>query len=245
MTVHPFPSAVPGDRDPIETGPWPGSDETDGTDAEQAGIADLFDLLADRAEEPMAGLADLFDDLVELPDRFGSFERDHRLAHRAVTPGLLAGFCWLPLELSQAFHAALFQLLEDIGDFDGLIATSSFFAGARRTHMEAADAWLAAHPAPPDEDDSPAARNAVAAHSQELAVAVGSNPSLTFASAAALREQLLDGVLEVGGPDLEVTGQQIDWLADLTLRVLAELRHDVAIVGGVRVWASAPLRGSN
>lgn len=240
MTVHPFPSAVPGDRDPIETGPWPGSD---GTDAEQAGIAALLDLLADRAEDPMAELDDLFDDLVELPDRFGSFERDHRLAHRAVTPGLLAGLCWLPLELSGAFHAAFFQLLEDVGDFDGLIATSSFFAGAGRARMEAADVWLAAHPAPPDEDDTQEVRNAAAAHSHELAVVVGSNPSLTFASNAALREELIDRALEVGGPELELTGQQIDWLADLALRLLAELRHDVTIVGGVRVWASAPLLG--
>ena len=230
MTVHPFRPAVP-DGDPFDAAP-----RLEEPDPTTAALEALLDLLPDRFEE----LDELVEGLVDSRDRFGSFDRDRILAHRAVTPGLLAGFCWLELGLCGAFHAAMFQLLEAIGGSNGLIATSSYFADARSERMRDASEWLFDHPAPTTSVESFAARDAIAAHSSELAVAIGSNPSLTFASSAALRERLIDDVLEIGERDLVVTDQQIDWLADLTLRLLSELRHDVAIVGGVRVWAAPP-----
>lgn len=238
MTVHPLWPADGDDRSDdapsLDDAGSPGADFA----ARLHELIDRFDPLSDRID----GLDELIDGLDDSLDRFASFDRDHVLAHRAVAPGLLSGLCWLDLEVCQAFHATVFELLEDIGDFDGLIATSAFFVDTGMGRMDAAEAWLFDHPAPPDEDDARAASDVVTGHSLALAAAVGSNPSLTFASTAALRERLLEGVLEHGKPDLVVSDQQIDWLTDLTLRLLAELRHDVMVVGGVRVMAAEPLR---
>lgn len=197
--------------------------------------------LRDRDPDPdpdTDDVDDLFDDLDESLDRYGSFDRDHLLAHRAVTPTLLSGLCWLDLGLCQTFHAVLFELLESVGDHDGLIATPGFFVDTGTRRMRAANAWLFDHPAPTGGDGSRSDRDEIADHSQELAIAVGTNPSLTFASTAALRERLLEGVLEISERDVPVTDEQIDWLTDLTLRLLSELRGHVITVGGCRVWAA-------
>lgn len=240
MTVHPLSPADGDDRDRFDD-----ASPIDDEGTPSAGFGALLDVLIDRFDpltDRIDGLDELIDGLDDSRDRFASFERNHVLAHRAVAPGLLSGLCWLDLEVCQAFHATVFELLEHIGDFDGLIATSAFFVDTGMGRMDAAEAWLFDHPAPPDDDDARAASDAVTDHSLALAAAVGSNPSLTFASTAALRERLLEGVLEHGKPDLVVSDQQIDWLTDLTLRLLAELRHDVVVVGGVRVVAAEPLR---
>lgn len=231
MTVHPFRPAVPDD-DPF------GAEIPPDDEAAVAGLAKLLDLFP----EPVEGLDELIDALDDGRDRFGSFGRDHVLAHRAVTPGLLAGLCWLDLPICQAFHATFFELLEDIGDFDGMIATAGFYADAATGRMRSANEWVWDHPAPSEEANGRAGRDVVADHSQELAVVMGSNPSLTFASAAAIRERVLEGVLDQEPPRLEVSDEQIDWLIDLTLRLLSEVRHGVEIVGGVRVWAAEPAK---
>lgn len=233
MTVHPFRPADPDD--PETAGDTAPSDEAA---AARERLDRVLAAFGDEPDEPVAELDELFDDVDDSPNRFGSFDRDHRLAHRAVTPGLLSGLCWLDLELCALFHAVVFELLEDVGDFDGLIATPDFFVDVGTRRMRAANQWMFDHPAPVGEDDECSDRDAVADHSQELALAVGSNPSLTFASTAALRERLLEGVLELGAPDLVVTDEQIDWLADLTFRLVAELRHDVVTIGGASVWAA-------
>jgi hypothetical protein len=245
MTVHPFPSSVPGDRDPLDEQRLDAE-----THAAHAGIEALLDLLVDAGAELIAGLDELTAELDESRDRYGSFDRDHVLAHRAVAPGLLAGLCLIELDLCRAFHAALFRLLEDIGSSNGLIATPTFFVDTGHRRMAAAEEWLAHHPAPADGDDSRTTRDLVTRHAHELAAAVGSDPSLTFTSDAALRDRLIAGLMEFDARDFAahdldardpaVTDEQIDWLADLSLRLLDELRHDVAVVGGARVWASAP-----
>lgn len=236
MTVHPFRPADSDDRDPFG----------EAVSAEEAAaFGDRLEaLLAKLADEPDDQLDELIDGLPDTPNRFGSFDLDHRLAHRAVAPGLLAGLCRLDLELCQLFHAAVFELLEDVGDFDGLIATRYFFVDTGTRRMREANEWTLDHPAPPD-DDSQTGRDAVADHSQELALAIGSNPSLTFASIAAVRERLLDRMLDLGPNDLVVSDDEIDWLIDLTFRLLAELRHDVAAAGGGRLWAAERPRSSD
>lgn len=117
-------------------------------------------------------LDDLFDDLDGSRNRYGSLDPATGLAHRAVTPQLLAGLTGLDLPLCRAFHCALFGLLEDIADFDGLIATSEFWVGADARRMPAADQWLFEHPAPVPDDGSRLAREAVDAHSLALATAM-------------------------------------------------------------------------
>lgn len=240
MTVHPFPSAAPGDRDPL--GDAVSAEEADAVLARlDRVLAEFTDRLDDEHDD---GADELLDGLDETANRFGSFDVDHRLAHRAITPGLLAGLCRLDMELCRLFHAVVFELLEDFGDFDGLIATPDFFVDTGPRRMRSVKGWMFDHPAPAGGDDPRAGRNAIADHSHELAVAIESNPSLTFASTAALHERLLDGVLDLGPCDLVVFDQQIDWLTDLTFRLLAELRDGVATAGRVQVWAAEPVRSS-
>lgn len=234
MTVHPI---RPGrdDRDPF--GDAASIDEAAATfDRLEAVLAEV----TGEAGEPDDRLDDLIAGLPDTPNRFGSLDPDHELAHRAVTPGLLSGLCWLDVELCRLFHAAVFELIEDVGDFDGVIATPDFFADTGTRRIRQANEWMLDHPAPDEREGDRSGRDAVADHSQELAVAIGSNPSLTFASTAALRERLIDGVLDRGPRDLVVSDEQIDWLADLTFRLLAELRGHVVASGGVRVWAAEP-----
>lgn len=239
MTVHPFPSAAPGGRDPLG-----GAGSADEADAALARLDRVLAEFTDRLDdEHDDGAAELLDGLDDGANRFGSFDVDHRLAHRAITPGLLAGLCRLDVELCKLFHAVVFELLEDIGEFDGLIATPDFFVDAGPRRMRSVNGWMFDHPAPAD-DDRLAGRNAIADHSHELAVAIESNPSLTFASTAALHERLLDGILDLGPCDLVVFDQQLAWLTDLTFRLLAELRDDVVTAGRVQVWAAEPLRSS-
>lgn len=236
MTVHPFPSAASGGRDPL--GDAVPADEAD---AALARLDRVLAELTDELDDADDGLDQLLDELDDTANRFGSFDLDHRLAHRAITPGLLAGLCRLDVELCMLFHAVVFELLEEVGDFDGLIATPDFFADTGARRMRAANGWMFDHPAPAASDDR-SGRDAIADHSQELALAIGSNPSLTFASTAALHERLLDGVLDLGPCDLVVSDQQIDFLTDLTFRLLAELRDDVVTAGRVLVWAAEPPR---
>jgi hypothetical protein len=84
------------------------------------------------------------DDLDESRHRFGGLDRSNRLAHRAITPPLLAALTGVGLPDCQDFHHVLFSLLEVIGDFDGLIATPSVVVG-RGEPLDAATG-LVGHP---------------------------------------------------------------------------------------------------
>lgn len=223
MTVHPLRPSDRANSDRSNDEPFSDEPFRDG---------------AGSASDRRPHLGRRLDELDPSLNRYGSFDGDDHVAHRAVTPTMLSGLCWLEADLCRAFHAAMFELLEDIGDFDGMIATRDFFVDRGSHRLRAANHWLFDHPAPSTDDDSRAARDAIAEHSLALAIALDTNPSLTFASSAALRERLLEAVLEIVGPDVTVSEEQIGWLADLTLRLLAELDGYVETLGGYRVWAA-------
>jgi hypothetical protein len=187
---------------------------------------------------PGDDLFDRFDDLDGSHNRYGSLDPATGLAHRAITPELLAGLTCLDLPLCRAFHCALFDLLEDIGDFDGVVATSEFFVSADARPMPAADAWLFEHPAPEPDDGSRPARHVVEQHSLALAMAIDTNPSLTFGSTTALTGVLLDGVLERVEPDRIVIDSEIEALTSVTLQLVSYLPGVATVVGGARVWAA-------
>ena len=178
-----------------------------------------------------------FDDFDESPNRYGGLDPANRFAHRVVTPQLLAGFTDAELRLCRAFHHVLFQLLEDLGDFDGLIATSEFFVDTTARRMRAADEWLSQHPSPIPSDDSPTERSP-ADHSLELAVAMNSNPSLTFGSMASLVDRLVEELMEVDELSGRCSAHEIETLATVSLVLLATTAALVTIIGGARVWAT-------
>jgi hypothetical protein len=154
---------------------------------------------------------------------------------------LLAALTGVGLPDCQDFHHVLFSLLESIGDFDGLIATPSVVVG-RGEPLDAALAWLATYPAI-DVDSMIASADelednvdldrridaAIEAHSLALAVAVDTNPSLTFGSIEAVRERLVDDVLEI---TLSCRPDQIEALTATALELLARLPGSTVIVGG-------------
>lgn len=180
------------------------------------------------------------DDVDESLNRYGSFDRRHRVAHRVINPSVLSALTGFPPIPCQEFHHVLFDLLEAIGDDDGLIATPLVCVG-RDDALLTAHEWLAAHPsggvdamrALADESESDDARwcrvkAAVEAHSLALALATGTNPSLTFGSIEAVSERLVDEVLEIA---LSCMPQQTTELTDLTLELIARLPDSVRIVG--------------
>jgi hypothetical protein len=70
---------------------------------------------------------------------------------------------------------------------------------------------------------------AIEAHSLALAVAVDTNPSLTFGSIEAVSEQLVHDVLEI---TLSCRPDQIEALTVTALELLARLPRSTVIVGG-------------
>jgi hypothetical protein len=181
---------------------------------------------------------DDFDDLDESLNRYGGLDRSNRFAHRVVTPQLLAGLTGAELSLCRAYHRALFQLLEDLGDFDGLIATSEFFADTSARRLQAADEWLSEHPSPDPSDGSPPDRLAAADHSLELAVAMDTNPSLTFGSMTSLVDRLVGEVLEVDEFGGTCSAAEIEFLTAVALVLLASTAAFATTIGGARVWAA-------
>lgn len=96
------------------------------------------------------------DDLDETLKRFGSVGPANRRAHCVINASVLAAVTGYPTFVCEEFHHALFTLLGDVGDFDGLLATPLVCVG-RSDRLEAARQWLAAHP-PVDVDAMLAAR---------------------------------------------------------------------------------------
>jgi hypothetical protein len=188
-------------------------------------------------------IADEFDDVDDVDEslnRYGSFDRTHRVAHRVINPSVLSAVTGFPPIPCQEFHHVLFDLLEAIGDYGGLIATPLLCVG-RSDALPAAHAWLAAHPAvdvdaireadhESESDDELWCRIKAEfeAHSLALAVATGTNPSLTFGSIEALSERLSDEVLEIA---VSCMPQQITELTETALELIARLPESVNIVG--------------
>lgn len=231
MTVHPFRRQAERHADR--------PNRAAGDDSITLGLEHSAAYVVDDADD----IDDAYDvdDLDESRHRFGGLDRSNRLAHRAITPPLLAALTGVGLPDCQDFHHVLFSLLESIGDFDGLIATPSVVVG-RGEPLDSAPAWLAAHPAI-DIDSMIASADelednvdldrridaAIQAHSLALAVAVDTNPSLTFGSLEAVRERLVDDVLKI---TLSCRPDQIEALIATALELLARLPRSTVIVGG-------------
>lgn len=180
------------------------------------------------------------DDTDESTNRYGTLDATNGVAHRVVNASLLTaitGFAPIPC---QEFHHVFFALLEDVGDFDGLIATPVGCIG-RRAALAAAHAWIATHPAidgggvlatADEESGDDAWQRTIAqieAHSMALAEAVGTNPSLTFGSVEAVSERLADDVLEIA---LSCLPEQVTTLTRVALDLVARLPESVRVVGG-------------
>ena len=130
MTVHPF-RPPGGHRSRI-------ADRVPSDPLCQTGVGNVDDV----------GEYEHFDDFEESMHRFHSFDRADPLAHRTLTPAMLASLSGVPLTWCQPFHFVLFALLEDVGDFDGLIATPRLLMGAGDARLDSAQAWLRHQPAP-------------------------------------------------------------------------------------------------
>lgn len=181
------------------------------------------------------------DDLDETLKRFGSVGPANRRAHCVINASVLATITGYPTFVCEEFHHALFTLLEDVGDVDGLLTTPLVCVG-RSDRLEAARQWLAAHP-PVDVDAMLAARGdgetddhlwsrinaAVDAHSLALAAAAGSNPSLTLGSIDAISDVIADRVFEIARSTMPA---QIITLTRVALHLIARLPDTVVVTGG-------------
>lgn len=190
------------------------------------------------------GRAD-FDDLDGPMHRFESFDRSGAIAHRMLTPAVFATLTNVPLTWCQPFHFALFALLEDVGDFDGVIATPRLLIGASDARLDSAEAWLRGHPAPDVEamieasenddfstvaDDEQHIADAVDAHSLAIAIAAGSNPSLTLGCHDAFLQRLTDNFLEI---EMSCRVDHMSALTAAAVNTLGSVASTARIVGGV------------
>lgn len=180
-------------------------------------------------------------------DPFDSFTEGVPFAHHVITPALLAGLTGAPLALCRTFHRALFELFDGVGGFDGLIVTPTALVGpSGSTKWAEAFAWLRTSPAPdadalydehlaagyePDEA-SDHVEHTVMHHSLDLAVALGTNPSATYASLPALSHSLLVMIAsQISRGDVK----HLDLLTDVAVAMLAITSHECRLVGGARV----------
>jgi hypothetical protein len=164
--------------------------------------------------------------------RYGSLDRQYRHAHRTVSPTALATLTGIQIPVCQAFHCAFFGVLEDVGDLDGLIATPCLLIAGRHERVAAASSWLGGHP-PPDvpammaaaDPDEPAGdlggriTETIERHSLDLAIAAGTNPSLTLGSMMALCDRIVDEILDL------VLSCQVDEIERLTDAAIDLLRR--------------------
>jgi hypothetical protein len=264
MTIHHLPPF--GDRAPTA-----GRNETDDTgDVDDVDVIDDCDLgdddsfegsvdTSERGTEGRAAMGSLFDDDDASTNRFGGLDPSSTFAHRVVTPALLAGLTGVPLPVCQSYHYLLFSTLEDVGDFDGLIVAPPVFIGPRSERFEVASRWFVEHPAPDvpdiwadinttDEPDSAGEElqaqvtKTLSNHSLGLAVAAGSNPSLTFGSADALTDQIIDDMFDHAD---SWSGDEIARLTDMTLAVIGCGADVVRLIGGARIRVVDPVNAGS
>jgi len=173
-----------------------------------------------------------FDDADESMHRYGSLDMQYRHAHRTISATVLAALTGIQIPVCQAFHCTFFGLLEDVGDYDGLVATPGLLIAARRERIAAASDWLDGHPEPdvpaliaaadPDEPASDLDQRideTIERHSLDLASAAGTNPSLTLGSTTALRERVIDEILDL------LLSCQVDEIERLTHAAIGLLRR--------------------
>lgn len=180
------------------------------------------------------------DDFDESLNRYGTVDRANRRAHRVINTSVLAALTGYPTIVCEEFHHALFTLLEAVGDFDGLIAAPAVCVG-RNEVPAVARAWVTEHrpvdvdatieaadELEPNDDMWRRIMREIEAHSLALAVAAGTNPSLTFGSIEAVSERIVDGVLEIA---LSCMPEQIATLTRVAFDLIARPPESVVIVG--------------
>ena len=191
-----------------------------------------------------------FDDADESMHRYGSHDRQYRYAHRTLSPTVLAALTSIQIPMAQVFHYAFFGLLEDVGDFDGLIATPSLLIAGRPERVAAATHWLGGHPSPDvptllaaADPDEPAGdldlriTETIEYHSLALVGAVGTNPSLTFGSTAALRDRVIDEILDLV---LSCQVDEIERLTDATIDLLRRMPTSIRPLGNATLHPLVP-----
>lgn len=187
-----------------------------------------------------------FDDTEEEIARYGSADRQYRWAHRTISSTVLAILTGVQIPVCQAFHHALFGLLEHVGDFDGLVATPNLLIGRDSAQIARASEWLTSHPQPDVSTlisrfdiDEPVAEvdryidRCIDQHSLGLATAADTNPSLTLGSIAHLQDRLIDEVLELL---LSCQIDEIYRLTDAGVDVLGRMPESMLLAGGATVW---------
>lgn len=192
-----------------------------------------------------------FEDADESMRRYGSLDRQYRYAHRTVSATVLAALTGIQIPVCQAFHHTFFGLLEDIGDHDGLIATPGLLIAGRRERIAAASDRLAEHPEPdvpalmaaadfdePTRDLDQRIDQIIERHSLDLAVAAGTNPSLTLGSTAALHDRAIDEILDLL---LSCQVDEIERLTDTTIDLLRRMPSSIRLLGDAVLH---PLGGS-
>lgn len=123
---------------------------------------------------------------------------DEISAAELVSTETLMQLTGLTLPVCEAFHTAIVNLIEDVGDFDGLIVTPNLLIVGRDDRVDAALGWLARQRRRRGKAVASDASRRFASDddSFHLGWAAETNPSLTFASAAAVAAYLLDEVLD-------------------------------------------------
>jgi len=205
-------------------------------DQPDADIDDGFDADIDD------GCDDGFDD-----DPFDSVAEGVPFAHHVISPSLLAGFSGAPVGLCRTLHRYLFEVLDGVGAFDGLIVTPAALIGpGDSTKWLDAFSWLRTSPAPdvhgmyddhlvagydPDEASDHVVHT-VTHHSLSLAIELDTNPSFTYASLPALSHALLEMMAsEVTKDDV----RHIDMLTEMAIALLAITSLECQLEGGARV----------
>lgn len=155
---------------------------------------------------------------------------------RRVSSDALMENTGLALSVCETFHVAFVDLIEDVGDFDGLIVTPNVVILGRHDRVDAALAWLARRlrASRPTMSTADARMVAPDDDSLHLGFAVGSNPSLTFAFETAVAAYLLGDVLDSATHCGPARAEQLTTAAIELLRAALHER-----VGSVRASSTA------
>lgn len=195
---------------------------------------------------------DCFEPDDEVMNLFGSIDRQYRYAHRTISATILATLTGVDIATCQALHSALFELLEAVGDFDGVIVAPTLFIAGRNDRLARTAGWLQGNP-PPDVDALWEAAEfedvstellgrridaTIERHSLDLAMAADTNPSLTFGSFAALEGHLGEKVLERMDP---YRVDHVERLIRMALDLLLCLPDGIRLEGGATIHPIGPV----
>lgn len=219
-------------------------------DPRDSSVGDADNTGSDIAGDDIAGDVidgDVIDDESFDDDPYDSFVGGVPFAHHVISPALLAGLSGAPIALCRTFHRALFEMLDGVGGFDGLIVTPAAPIGPSRSpEWSRALRWLRTWPAPdanamydehlaagyePDEA-SDHVEHTVMHHSLDLAMEVGTNPSFTHASLPSVSHALL---LQIASEIEHDDVRHVDALTEVAIALLAITSFECRLDGGARV----------